>query len=240
MPKIDWKNVGLPILLLVIAIGGYVAGAYLSPTTPPTAAQQDAAAARTLHAGDAKLAYASFSARASAGDAMAQYWLGDLYQHGLGVPKNPTLAVKWLTKSAQAGVVSAQRQLGDMYLNGDLVLQDFSKARKWLTQAALAGDPVSQLRLGEIYVEGLGGAADPVTGYAWYELAAIGGDNYAQIKRDNLLAKLTPAQQTAGEAKAKLLSGEVQAHSATQPGVQTQHSTNGTPAAQTKAVGAGS
>lgn len=217
MIRLDWKNVGLPVLLLAIAVGGYVAGAYLSSATPPTTAQKDAAAERALQKGNTKLAYQSFSARAASGDAVAQYWLGDLYLHGLGVAKDPASAVKWLAAAAAGGIVPAERQLGEIYLNGDLVLQDFAKARKWLGAAATAGDPVAQLRLGDMYVEGLGAQADPITGYAWYELSALGGDNYAQIKRDKLLATLNPAQQIEAEKAARQLSSQVHQFASANP-----------------------
>lgn len=205
MRHIDWKNVGLPALLMVIAFGGFVAGVYFSPPHTLSAAQLDAKARQSLQAGNAQLAFASFSQRARKGDPTAQYWLGDLYQHGIGVSRDGPLAVEWLSRAAQGGMIPAERQLGEIYLSGNLVLQDFAKARKWLSEAALSGDATAQLKLGDIYVQGLGGAPDPVTGYAWYELSAMGGDNLAEVKRNKLLATMSPTQQSEGEAKARLL-----------------------------------
>lgn len=207
----DWKNFGLPILLLAIAIGGFAAGALFAPTQKPTPAQLDRQARANLRAGHAQLALASFSQRAAKGDATAQYWLGDAYENGLGVRADGALAVKWLTAAAKAANVPAERQLGEIYLSGNLVVQDFTDARHWLTRAAMANDPQAQLHLGDMNVKGLGRAPDPVTAYAWYEQAALNGDGFAQIKRDKLLARLTPSQQAAGEAKAKVLNAALAA-----------------------------
>ena len=54
---------------------------------------------------------------AKQGDAMAQIYIGVMYEHGEGVPENDTEAVKWYEKAADQGDVDAQRKLSLMYKN---------------------------------------------------------------------------------------------------------------------------
>ena len=52
-----------------------------------------------------------FQIHAAQGHAIAQYNLGLLYQHGLGVPQNQTQAQYWLKQSAEQNFVKAQSVL---------------------------------------------------------------------------------------------------------------------------------
>ncbi len=57
---------------------------------------------------------ASLRQRADAGDAQAQYALGDRYYRGIGVAQNYTQALFLYRKSAGQGFAPAQNQLGGM------------------------------------------------------------------------------------------------------------------------------
>jgi len=48
-----------------------------------------------------------FQVLAAQGHPAAQYNLALMYEHGLGVPRNPTLATHWADKSAAAGYALA-------------------------------------------------------------------------------------------------------------------------------------
>ncbi len=52
------------------------------------------------------------------GNAVAQYFLGNMYDHGQGVPQNYTEALKWYRLSAEQGDADAQNNLGVMYADG--------------------------------------------------------------------------------------------------------------------------
>lgn len=69
----------------------------------------------------------------------AQYWLGDCYQHGYGVPKNTKDAVALFRKAAEQGKAAAQNRMGTMYRYGIGVPKDLTEARKWYTKAAAQG-----------------------------------------------------------------------------------------------------
>ena len=93
-------------------------------------------------------------------NAYAQMKLGDLYEKGQGVPKNPAAAADWRKKAANRGNVRAQKLLGQMYLEGSGVTKDLRQAEYWLSRAALeGGDSQAQYQLARIHLEGQ--AADP-------------------------------------------------------------------------------
>ena len=48
---------------------------------------------------------------AERGNAQAQYYLGKMYKHGVGVNKNNEVAADWLNKAASAGVLEAEIEL---------------------------------------------------------------------------------------------------------------------------------
>lgn len=74
--------------------------------------------------------------KAEAGDAEAQYNLGQCYENGQVGIKDNKEAVKWYTKSAEQGNAKAQCNLGGWYYNGTGVAKDEKEAVKWYTKAA--------------------------------------------------------------------------------------------------------
>jgi len=172
---------------------------------------------------------------AEKGNAEAAFWLGRMYEDGLGVKKNVSTAVTWYTKAAKAGWVHAKVRLGEIYLNGTEELQDFKKARTWLESAAYDGDRRAERDLGRIYANGWGTDKDPVWAYVWYEMATRQGDDEAKRQRDALL-KTMPADtiteaQSLAEDTAPTVFGEVHGH--TQVAKQTPAKTAAKSAAST-------
>ena len=51
------------------------------------------------------------SAKAKQGNAQAQYFLGKMYANGVGIKKNPDVAIDWLNKAALVGVLEAELEL---------------------------------------------------------------------------------------------------------------------------------
>jgi TPR repeat protein len=90
-----------------------------------------------------KKAYRTTLKQAESDDAEAQNKLGDMYEDGTGVKKNPRLAIKWFTKAATQGLASAQRSLGVMYGKGLGVIQDEVVALKWLYLSSAQGEGAS-------------------------------------------------------------------------------------------------
>jgi len=48
---------------------------------------------------------------AKQGNAQAQYYLGKMYAHGVGINKNLDVAIDWLNKAASVGVLEAELEL---------------------------------------------------------------------------------------------------------------------------------
>ena len=88
---------------------------------------------------------------ASKGNAVAQFFLGTMYDQGKGVPHNPMIAFKWYSLSAELGYSRAQFNLAEMYREGFITAQDFKKALKWYRLAAEQGLAEAQCNLGSMY-----------------------------------------------------------------------------------------
>ena len=54
--------------------------------------------------------FESLKAKAKAGDPQAQYYLGKMHAHGVGMKRNSNKALSWLNKAAFVGVLEAERE----------------------------------------------------------------------------------------------------------------------------------
>ena len=99
-------------------------------------ARAEAAARRGDHAG----ALALWGPLAHAGNPRAQARVGACFAAGLGVARDPGLAVKWLTLAAEAGDPAGCRELAHAHFRGDGVPEDPRRAAALYRQAAEAGD----------------------------------------------------------------------------------------------------
>jgi TPR repeat protein len=202
MPKFNpvWL---ISVFTAVALVVGLYGGKYIErrqPVTPQTKLQH---AVQALQAGYDKNALAILKPLADEGNPKAQYWLADIYENGLGVKPDMTMAVALLEKSAAQGFLPAEGHLGGLYLRGNETLQNFGKAQAWLHKAAVAGNGEAQRELGQIYALGLGVAANRPEAYAWYEDAALSGDGLAKPMRDDILTRMSPAEIDKGEQDAK-------------------------------------
>lgn len=94
-------------------------------------------------------------------DAQAAFDLATLYRNGYGVPRDASLAIRWLKQAAQAGLPLAQFQLANEYRFGASLPHDDALALQWLTRAANAELPEANLALAIAYRNGeLGMARD--------------------------------------------------------------------------------
>lgn len=72
---------------------------------------------------------------AEQGDPEAQCIIGNLYDGGLGRPRNEEEAVKWYLKSSEQGYGVASNNLGTIALSHG----DIERAREWYRKAAEQG-----------------------------------------------------------------------------------------------------
>lgn len=74
--------------------------------------------------------------RASEGDAEAQFYVGEIYEKGLGILPDYDLAAIWYRKAAEQGYSSAMVNLGYLYEKGLGVPQNSIAALNWYRKAA--------------------------------------------------------------------------------------------------------
>lgn len=84
------------------------------------------------------------------GDKISQFDVGVIYERGIGVEQNQSMAANWYLKAAEQGHVDAQYNLALMYLSGRGVDQNTSAGMMWLATASKYGDKESRKLLLEV------------------------------------------------------------------------------------------
>lgn len=84
------------------------------------------------------------------GDKVAQFQTGVIYERGIGVEENQTMAAQWYEKAAKQGYIDAQYNIAIMYTTGRGVSEDKGLAMMWLSLAAKQGDKEARKLLLEI------------------------------------------------------------------------------------------
>jgi hypothetical protein len=83
--------------------------------------------------------FAHLDVAANAGFADAQYYLGRLYQFGIGTEESNRIAYQWYARAAMQGQSRAQFQLGTMWVDGRGVRSYPQVGEYWIRQAAARG-----------------------------------------------------------------------------------------------------
>ena len=117
------------------------------------------------------------------------------------------LAADMYTRLAADGDVRSQNDLAFMYSVGQGVPRDDRKAAKLYRMAAEGGHTRAQTSLANLYLAGKGVARDEVEAHKWLNLASIVDRNAnrrysASTRRDEIAARLTPAQITRARKRA--------------------------------------
>lgn len=147
--------------------------------------------------GDYAAAASRFEALAEAGSERAHYYLGLLYENGLGVAQDYAAAARHYREAAQFGDGEAQFNLAALYETGRGVPQDYDEAHRWYSASVARGQPkgkaaverLSAIRFGKL-PEGTGldaaEAAYEDMRYAWaaeqFRALAEQGDVAAQLR----------------------------------------------------------
>ena len=117
----------------------------------------------------------------------AQFNLGLMYEHGLGVSNDTAIAAEWYTLAALQGKAEAQLRLGVLFESGIDTKQDFESAVKWYRRAAEQGLAEAESRLGKAFQLGQGVIQDDVLAEKWLLRAANKDVTAAQIMLGELL-----------------------------------------------------
>lgn len=121
---------------------------------------------------DEATAFTYFEAAADNGFAKANYYIGQIYENGLGVDKDYEKALDYYLEAAESDYAPALNQIGYLYYNGYGVDVDFSSAVYYQKLAALQGYAPAQVNLGFLYENGFGVERNLETALSYYELAA--------------------------------------------------------------------
>lgn len=136
-------------------------GTYLAPRTPikATAVECRIRGGEYTEPDQANLGTALrvWLPQAETGDPEAQYYVGQIFEKGLGVAPDYPSAAQWYQKAAEQGYSAAQISLGSLYETGRGVPADPQEAIRWYRRAAgiaedlvvLQGSEVEALRASE-------------------------------------------------------------------------------------------
>lgn len=157
--------------------------------------------------GDFRHAVEEWRGPAVAGDADAQFNLGQAYKLGRGVPVDPALAESWFRKAAAQGHLQAGENYG---------LALFQAGRKadavpWLEKSATRGEPRAQLVLGTMLFNGDGVPRDYPRAYALMTRASAAGLPSASQTLAQMDDYITPADRERGTALAQRYAAQAQA-----------------------------
>ena len=109
---------------------------------------------------------------AAEGDSTAQTALGLLYERGIGIARDPALALVWYRRAADQGDALAEFHIGSLYERGDGIAIDYGEAAKWYQRASDKGNESAQAALAYLYDRGLGVERDFAEAEALYGQAS--------------------------------------------------------------------
>lgn len=157
----------------------------------PASAQSVKAGIEAWQKADYSGAVSIWRPLADAGDADAQFNLGQAYRLGRGVPINLGVAKVFFERAAQSGHLDAATTLGLLlFQNGEQ-----AQGLKWLRQAADQGEPRALLVYGTALYNGDGVTQDKVLGYAFVSRAASQGLGPAKDTLEQLDQLMTVADK---------------------------------------------
>lgn len=119
--------------------------------------------------------------KAEAGDKAAQRDLGNTYDFGHGVRKDPAQAARWYQMAADQGDPVSQNNLASLYEHGLGVSTNYNKAFELYTKSAQQGFAMAQNSLGRMYEFGRGTTTNLSRANDWYLRAANQGSPEAMF-----------------------------------------------------------
>ena len=140
---------------------------------------------------------------ARAGNAEAQFFLGIMYQGGLGTKADNKKSAYWYEQSAQGGDQSGQLYLAKLYYNGQGVMKNYKSAYSWFSKSAEQGNPEAQYYMGQMYLRGEAVNKDLTEAYFWYLLASTAGFPDASTKLTLVELDISTSQVNAAQNRAK-------------------------------------
>lgn len=128
-----------------------------------------------LEEGDYAGAMHSYLEASKAGNGAAMTGIGHMYEKGLGVEMNDSIAFDWFQRAADAGDSSGMLYVGLGYYYARGVEKSWTEALKWYLKAAEAGNAGAMKWVSDMYRDGQGTAADVEKANEWYLRAVEAG-----------------------------------------------------------------
>ncbi|KQM63651.1 sporulation protein [Sphingomonas sp. Leaf17] len=163
---------------------------------------------------------------AIAGDADAQFNLGQAYKLGRGVPLDPALAESWFRKAA----VQGHAQAIDNYGLALFQANKKAEALPWLEKSVSRGEPRTQLVLGTMLFNGDGVPKDWIRAYALMTRASASGLPAAQQTLSQMDQYISPDERQKGTVLAQQYQAQAATRPMTPPPVSTVRNTDAPPA----------
>ena len=129
-----------------------------------------------LEAGDVSGAAEAFAAAYEAGDGDGAFYLGRLFELGLGTDRDEMRAADLFAAAAALGSAQGQLRLGLLHHEGRVLLRDYVEGTRLICAAADAGLAEAQLNCGLAHQAGRGVAEDAERVSAYLEMAAAQGN----------------------------------------------------------------
>ncbi|MGL5234766.1 MAG: tetratricopeptide repeat protein [Empedobacter falsenii] len=123
------------------------------------------------------LAMDQFKIASEKGNSNGDYYIGHLYDNGLGVEKNTKQSIKWYQQAAAKNNTGAMNDLGIVFLNSEQY-KDVQTAIKWFKQAAAKNNTGAMNDLGIVFLNSEQ-YKDVQTAIKWFKQAAEQDNNGA-------------------------------------------------------------
>ncbi|RHZ54293.1 hypothetical protein Glove_428g58 [Diversispora epigaea] len=122
---------------------------------------------------------------------IAQDFLADCYNFGLGTIKNEELSFQWYNKAYEGGSINAEYELGECYKSGfGSKERNVKVALEHFKNSAKKGNISSMYWMGWCHEKGIGTNRDLNISISWYKKALKNGNLLAQNSLDKLQYKL--------------------------------------------------
>ena len=106
-------------------------------------------AAKEADKGNLRAAFRLFLAAARAGDTSCQINLGNFYDEGKGVRRDPAAAMYWYKRAYRRGEASAAHNIGVMYRNEE----KHTRAVQWFRKSVRLGNSESNLDIAKYFLD---------------------------------------------------------------------------------------
>lgn len=166
-------------------------------------AQDFNAGMAALERGDFAAALTEMRPLAEAGDAAAQFYLGNMYFMGDGLPQDYAEAVRLYRLAADQGMAQAQTRLGFLYDQGEFVSLDDTEAVRWYRLAADQGYASAHTLLGLMYLNGEGVRQDYIAAHMWHNIGCALGSQIGCEAREMVAVKMPTADISEAQRRAR-------------------------------------